>query len=385
MLRKRKTGIIVTVLVVAVSAVWMFSRAGQAGAGLPPLHIVEVDHGDISQRVVAHGRLQPVQTVTVGSQVSGMIEEITVDFNSPVRQGQIIARIDQSTFEAEVRSAEAQYEATVASLDLARLQWDRILTLRENQVVPLADVDQARSNLRQAEAQLQVRRHALDRARRELERCTIRSPVDGIVISRNADVGQTVAASLTSPDLFMLATDLVTMQIHANVSEADIGKVREGMPVRFLVDAYRGRTFHGTLVQVRNAPRMESNVVHYETIISVDNRERLLKPGMTAEVSIITDEVTGAVRVRNAALRARLPDALRPQEPEPVAGFNGRVVVLEEGQLIARAVRTGLTDGYYTQIVEGVEPGETLVVGLLPRTGDDGGTRSLLRGSQAQY
>ena len=385
MLRKNRYRLALTLLVLAGVTIWMLHRGRQAGAGLPPLHTVEVDRGDISQRIVAHGRLQPVQMITVGSQVSGMVQEIDVDFNSLVRQGQVIARLDPSTFEAEVRSAEAQYEASVAGLDLARLQWDRVQTLRENRVVPLADVDQARANLRQAEAQLQVRGHALDRAQRELDRCIIRSPTDGIVIARNIDVGQTVAASLTSPNLFTIAADLSRMQIHANVSEADIGSVREGMPVRFLVDAHRERTFHGELIQVRNAPRMESNVVHYETIIAVDNEERLLKPGMTAEVSIITDEVTDAVRVRNAALRARLPDELRPPDPEPVDGAGGRVVVMQDGQLTSRAVRTGLTDGFHTQIVSGLDPGETLVIGLLPRTDNDSGGRSLLRGTQAQF
>lgn len=381
----RRTGIILILLLLGAVAVWGLGRAGSAGQALPALHTVEVDRGDVSQRIVAHGRILPVQTVTVGSQVSGIVEELNADFNSPVRRGEIIARIDPSTFEAEVRSAEAQYEAAQASLELAQIQWERVQTLRENRIVPLAELDQARASLRQAEAQLAVRRHTLDRAMRELERCIIRSPTDGIVISRNVDVGQTVAASLTAPNLFEIATDLAAMRIHANVSEADIGRVHEGLPVRFTVDAYRGRAFTGELIQVRNAPRTESNVVHYETIIAVDNQELLLKPGMTAEVAIITAEVTDAVRVRNSALRARLPDALLPPEPAPVDGANGRVFLLRNGELLAAAVRTGLTDGYHTEIVSGVAPGDTLVVGLLPQTADEGRGRSIFGGTQAQF
>lgn len=275
-----------------------------------------VDRGDVAQRIVAHGSLQPVQTVTVGSQVSGILEEIHVDFNSRVERGQVLARIDPSTFEAAVRSAEAELEASEASLELARLQWQRIQTLRENRIVPASEVDQATANLRGAEAQLTVRRHALERAQRELDRCTIYSPTDGMVISRNVDVGQTVAASLSAPELFQIATDLSSMRIHAMVSEADIGTVEEGQTVRFNVDAHRGRPFEGEVIQVRNAPMMESNVVHYETIIAVDNRDGLLKPGMTAEVAIITAEAPDALRVRNTALRARLPDAYDPESME---------------------------------------------------------------------
>jgi HlyD family secretion protein len=361
------------------------SFLGSGNGGLPPLQTVTVERGEVSQRIVAHGTLQPVQTVTVGSQVSGIIEEVHVDFNSRVERGQVIARIDPSTFEAAVRSAEAELEAAEAGLQLARVQWQRVQALRESRVVPASEVDQATANLRQAEAQLTVRRHALERAQRELDRCTIHSPTDGIVISRTADVGQTVAASLSAPELFEIATDLSSMYIHAMVSEADVGGVDEGQQVRFVVDAHRGRTFPGEVIQVRNAPIVESNVVHYETIIAVDNREGLLKPGMTAEVNIITAEVDDAVRVRNTALRARLPDQIIPPDPADLDQADGRVYVLRNGQLQAVAVRTGLSDDVHTQILSGTEPGDTLVVGLSLLAGQEEGRRSLFSGSQAQY
>jgi HlyD family secretion protein len=402
-----KLGVVAVLLGLGMAVLWGATRASTNSGALPPLNTVTVDRGDVSQRVVAHGSLQPVQKVTVGSQVSGIIEAIHVDFNSRVERGQVIARIESSTFAAAMSSAEAELEAAVANLELARMQWERVRQLREAQLVPVSEVDHTRAALRQAEAQVSVRRHALDRARRELDRCTIRSPTDGMVISRNVDVGQTVAASLSAPVLFEIATDLRRMQIHANVSEADVGTVREGQPVRFRVDAYRDREFTGQVIQVRNAPVVEDNVVHYETIIAVDNQEGLLKPGMTAEVNVITAEVRDAVRVRNTALRARLPDNLRPPEPAPVASSpaaspaaspdgsqdtspaaspnHGRVYLLRDGGIEAVAVRTGLSDGLYTEILGGIAEGDELVVGLSLRTGDEREGRSLLRGNQAQY
>jgi HlyD family secretion protein len=378
------------IAVAAVAAVatgsYAATRGGSGGAGLPPLHTVVVDRGDVSQRVVAHGAVQPVEMVTVGSQVSGIVEALLVDFNSPVRRGQVVARLESSTFRAAVNSAVAEVEAAEAGLEMALGQWDRIQRLRAQNLVPPSEVDQARLTVRQAEALLSVRRHALDRARQELERATIRSPTDGIVISRDVDVGQTVAASLSAPVLFQIATDLGEMRIHANVSEADIGVVREGQPVRFRVDSHRDRRFMGAVIQVRNAPLVVDNVVHYETIIAVENEEGLLKPGMTAEVEVITAEVQDAVRARNTSLRARLPDHLTPPDPEPVGGSNGRVYVLRDGRIQAVPVRTGLSDGVHTELLAGVQAGDTLVIGLSVQAADDGGgRRSFLRGNQAQY
>lgn len=384
-MKHKKLRLILPLLVLGMVAAWGAMRYGSDGGELPPLHTVTVERGAVSQRVVAHGALQPVEKVEVGSQVSGIIENIYVDFNSPVTRGQVIARIDPSTFAAAVSSAEAELDAANASLELARMHWQRVQELGEQRFVAPSEVDQAKANLQEAEAQVNVRRHALERAQRELDYCTIHAPTDGIVISRNVDVGQTVAASLNAPLLFLLASDLSRMQIHASVSEADIGSVREGQSVRFQVDAYRGREFTGRVTQVRNAPLVQDNVVHYETIIAVDNEERLLKPGMTAEVAIITAEVSDAVRVRNTALRARLPDALIPVEPAPVEAANRRVYALRNGEIVPAAVRTGLSDGLYTEILSGVDVGEALVVGLSLQETTDNGGRSLFGGNQAQF
>jgi len=382
---------IVLLVVLGAGLWWVTSRASSAEGSLPPLHTEVVNRGDVSQRIIAFGSLQPVQRVEVGSQVSGIIDEIMVDFNTPVRRGQVIAQIDPSTFRAAVSSAEAELASAEAGLELARHQWERTQELRALQFVSPSDVDQARASLSQAEAQVQVRRHALDAANRELERSTITAPSSGIVISRSVDVGQTVAASLSAPVLFEIASDLSQMHIHASVSEADIGEVAEGQQVRFLVDAHRGREFAGEVIQVRNAPVMQDNVVHYETIIAVDNEEGLLKPGMTAEVRIITDEVLDVLRVRNTALRARLPDNIRPPDPpsggeDPDApGSSGRVYVVLNGGLQAVSVRTGLTDGAYTEVLSGLEEGDVVAVGLSLAGGEANGGRSLLTGSQATF
>ncbi len=382
---RRRLPLVIVLLIVGVTGLFALTRLGGGGGGLPPLNTVTADRGDVSQRVVAHGTIQPRQTVLVGSQVSGIVDAIYVDFNSPVRRGQLLAQIDTSTFAAAVRSAAAQLEAGEATLELSRLQWDRAQELRQRQAITAAEYEDARTTLRQAEAQLSVYRNALERAQRELERCMIHSPTDGIVISRSVDVGQTVAASLAAPTLFEIATDLRQMYIHANVSEADVGMVSQGQSVRFQVDAYRGREWAGEVIQVRNAPLVVDNVVHYETIITVGNEERLLKPGMTAEVAIITAEARDVTRVRNTALRARLPDAIRPPDPATADGADGRVYLLLNGAITARPVRTGLSDGVYTQIVSGLDAGDTLVVGLSVRAADEGSRRSIFGGSQATF
>ncbi len=385
-----KYGKISFVLMLIGGAAWWGAMLyGSEEGGLPSLHTEIVERGDVSQRIVAHGTLQPVQKVTVGSQVSGIVDEIYVDFNSRVERGQVIAQLDPSGFAAEVSSAEAELESAEAGLELARHQWERTQLLRERQFIPPSELEEASANLRQAEAMVRVRRYTLDRAKLELNRSTIYAPTDGIVLSRNVDVGQTVAASLSAPILFEIATDLSQMHIYANVSEADIGQVEDGQLVAFQVDGHRNREFTGEVIQVRNAPIVEDNVVHYETIVAVDNSEMLLKPGMTAEVAIITDERKDVLRLRNNALRARLPDNIRPETPSELNtddnNHNGLVYRVQNEELVAVPVKTGLSDGLFTEIIEGLELGDQLAVGLSLTQQDTGERRSFFGGSQAQY
>jgi len=378
-----KKAALIIVLLLGLTAWWGTQRYATGDAGLPPLETATVERGEVSQRVTAYGSLQPVQRVEVGSQVSGIVDAVYVDFNSRVNRGDVIAQIDPSTFEADVSSARAELESSEATLELARHQWNRVQELLGLEFVSPSDVDESQANLRQAEAAVEVRRHALARAERELERSTILAPTDGIVIDRLVDPGQTVAASLNAPILFEIAADLTSMHIHASVSEADIGRVAEGQSVRFVVDSHRDEAFEGEVVQVRNAPIMEDNVVHYETIIAVTNENGHLKPGMTAEVSIIAEERHDVIRVRNTALRARIPDEIRPPDPEET--LDALVYRIVDGDLIATPIRIGLNDGVYTEVLEGLEEGDQLAIGLSLVPEGQRNNRSFLGGDQAQF
>ncbi len=376
---------LVALPVIALVSWFGFQYFGSNGDNLPPLNTQTVNYGDISSYVSAHGTLEPVEEVLVGSQVSGIIEELNADFNDEVERGQVVAQIDPSTFSADVSSAEAQLESAKAGLELARLHYQRVQELRERDFVAPSELDEAHSSLRQAEAEVEVRRQALNRARVELNQTTIHSPTDGIVISREVDVGQTVSANLDAPEIFLIATHLDRMHIYANVSEADIGDVNEGQQVRFHVDAYRDREFTGEVIQVRNAPIIEDNVVHYQAIISVENDEQLLKPGMTAEVEVITEEIQDALRVRNNALRARLPDHIRPPDPADADEGDAVVYIVRGDELVAQTVETGVSDGLNTEILSGLEDGDNLAVGLSLVMEEDRSGPGLLQGNQARY
>ncbi len=363
---------LVVVLALLGGGAYYFGFHEPASSSAPPLTTVTVDRGDLEQAILATGKLEPVLNVEVGSQVSGNLAEVLVDFNSEVREGQVIARLDTTTFEANVREAEGELENAEAALELAKVEANRIEQLHQRDLVPQAELDQARARLIQAQATRNMRQHGLDRARTELDRCTITSPIDGIVISRNVDVGQTVAASMTAPVLFIIANDLRHMHIHAHVPEADIGGIREGQRATFTVDAFR-QTFTGRVVQVRNQPIIENHVVMYDTIIEVENPEGQLKPGMTATVSIVTAEKPDVLRVRNVALRARLPDLILPlvppmDEPAPDGGTWQKVYRLRDGEggrdiEIVRAL-IGMSDGIHTEILGGLEAGDVLATGI---------------------
>src|SRR5437867_7215211 len=266
-----------------------------------------VSRGDLLQVVTASGQLDPVVKVEVGSQISGNIQKLNVDFNSPVKQGEVIAQLDPASYEATFIQAEGNLANARAALELAQLSAERAKVLQADKLNPKADYEKAFADLHQAEANVKINEGTLKKARVDLDRCTINSPIDGMVISRNVNVGQTVAASLSAPTLFVIGNDLSKMQIAANVAEADVGLVEVGQEAEFNVDAFPDKTFHGKVTQIRNAPKTEQNVVTYDTIITVNNPKLKLKPGMTANVSIIVARQDNAVKVPNAALRFRPP------------------------------------------------------------------------------
>lgn len=352
-------------------AVWYWYQSNHA---VPQYKTQPVDHGPITAIVTATGAVNPVVSVQVGSQVSGKIAKLYADFNSVVREGQVIASIDQKPYIARVSQAKAALKNAQATLAKAKnmlaqrtREQRRMATLRQQQFVSQADLDLANTNYNDAAAQVDVAQAQVDQAQATLASAeldlgytTIYSPVNGTVVSRNVEEGQTVVASFQTPTLFVIAQDLTRMQVIANVSESDIGGVADGKSADFRVDAYPREFFHGIVTQVRNAPISIQNVVTYDVIISVDNRELKLKPGMTANVTIVTARNENALRVPTTALRFRMPGA-------PLDKKQSQVWVVDaQGRATSRPVTTGIADSLYTEIAEGeVQGGDQVVIGLV--------------------
>ena len=409
---------------------------------------VPVDRGDIQDVVGATGTVQAVQTVQVGSQVSGTIQNLYADFNSVVHKGQVIARLDPSSFQARLGQAQAalvaaraNVERSQAAVDDARRKLDQAKVLAAEKLLPQSDFDTAQANYDQAVAQLKANQAAVSQAQAnvnqakvDLDHTIITAPIDGVVIARNVDVGQTVAASFQAPVLFVIANDLKHMEVNASVDEADIGRVRTDQAVTFRVDAYPDRTFHGRVTQVRLQPTTVQNVVTYNTIISVDNDDGRLMPGMTATVSVIVRKSENALRIPAAALRFRpegfeagsrgrsagaaggtgastgpraaaAPGAAAPGADAPggvsgtgpvgaraggrAGGWSGRradasgasgpasagaegdsgrtalvFVLNDKGQPDPVRVRTGVSDGQFVEVKDGLTEGARVVVGI---------------------
>ncbi len=344
----------------------------------------KVDPRRITTKVTATGTLSALVTVEVGSQVSGRIQELLVDFNSEVKKGQVIARLDPQLVQAAVDRAKANQLAARANVTKARVmaensrkQAERARTLRQQQFISQADLetaeataDTARAEVAAMEGQLAQAQAALSEAEVNLKQATIVSPTDGIVISRDVDVGQTVAASLQAPKLFTIAEDLRKMQVNTSVAEADVGRLQPGMTATFSVDAWPGERFTGTIRQIRNAATTTQNVVTYDAVIDVANPDLKLKPGMTANVTIVTAQKDGVLAVPNAALRFRpaAPEGATEEAAAPERAEDGSRVlyVLRQGALgpVRARVRTGLTDGSYTELVQGdLHAGDTVVTG----------------------
>ena len=379
-----------------------------ASQGQDPLRFetAKIDRGPIVAKITATGTLSALVTVQVGSQVSGRIQEILVDFNSSVKKGQVIARIEPQLFKAALEQARANHAAAVANFQRAEVQAEdarrqhaRSQGLADQRMIAQADAESAYATAQAAKAQVEAARAAIAQAKAQLsqaqlnlEYTTIHSPIDGTVISRSVDVGQTVAASLQAPTLFVIAEDLRKMQVDASVSEADVGRLAPGMEAVFTVDAYPGERFNGSVRQIRNAAQTLQNVVTYNAVIDVANPELELRPGMTASVAFVHARRPDALRVRNAALRfrpspeliAKLREAGKqlPSDgaanAQPTAGTRTRgesksgdenddptrrtVWVLRGKQAEQVSIKLGITDGTQTEVVEGeLRPGDTLI------------------------
>lgn len=366
-LRKRRlllVGAAVSVAVVA-AAFWIWSRPAAGG------YVTEIiDRGPITRGVTATGTVNPVLTITVGSYVSGVIQSISCDYNTRVRKGQLCAQIDPRPYQtivdqdrANLDSAMAQVAKDEANLTYTGANVSRYLSLyaakatsKDARDSAVNDAAQARAQVALDRASVAQRQAALQSAQVNLGYTNIVSPVDGTVVSRNVTMGQTVAASFQTPTLFLIATDLTKMQVDTNVSESDIGAIQQGNTARFTVDAFPNRVFQGAVTQVRQSPQTVQNVVTFDVVISADNTDLALKPGMTASVQLITDQRTDALRVPDQALRYTPAGA--------VAGTQDRVWLLREGKPVAVPVVRGLDDDTNTEITQSdVKPGDQVIVG----------------------
>ncbi len=303
---------IVLVIVIAAAGFggWKYWSGRNPSSGPVEFRSAAVAKGDITQSVSANGQLSPIKTVAVGSQISGQITNLTVDFNSTVKEGDLLAEIDSGTYVTRMKSAKADLANTQASLELAELNFKRSEELLKNKLIAQSEYDQTRVQLQQAKAQVLTREASVATAEVDLSRATIYAPISGVIISRNVDIGQTVAASLNTPTLMTIANDLRKMQIDAMVSEADVGNVTEGLNVEFTVDAFPGRPFKGVIRQVRFAAITNQNVVNYSAIVDVANDDLKLRPGMTTTATIITGQKKDVLRVPKTAFRAKPPEAL---------------------------------------------------------------------------
>lgn len=395
----------------AAGGAWFHQRAD--ASALPAYRTAAIERADLRSTVSATGALSAVRTVQVGTQVSGQVAEIYVDFNDRVKKGQLLARIDPTLQEAAVEEAQAGLERAQAQLTQARGEYERQKQLHDAKIVTASEFSATEANYRVAQAQLRSAEIALNRARQNLGYTRIHSPIDGVIVERNVDVGQTVAASLSAPQLFLIANDLTQMQILASVDESDIGSIREGQPVTFTVQSYQNRSFTGTVQQVRLQSTTQDNVVNYTAVVSVQNPNGRLLPGMTATVEFETAMAADALTVPNAALRIRPTEEMlaaagasgsAPGEqrgarqagaPADSAGRRaaggartgaagartGQArssaatlwLVDAAGKLTSKRVRTGISDGQRTQVIaEGLAEG-TQVVTSVPSAGSSGG------------
>ena len=380
MKKKIVIGVIILAVIGAIVLIVFFNKDNK-----PKFAYDRVSQGVIKSVVSATGTVNAVTTVQVGTQVSGTIRQLFVDYNSPVKKGQLLAQIDPDVFNAQVAQARANLLSARANLEKSQVMlrdtkttWERNKILYEKKFISKSDLDTSETNflsasaqIKVAEAQIEQAQAALDATSINLKNTRILSPVNGTVISRNIDVGQTVAASFQTPTLFTIAQDLTKMQIDTNIDEADIGKIKVGQTAPFTVDAYPDAPFNGKVSVIRNAPITIQNVVTYNAVVTVDNSSLKLKPGMTANVTIETEIKSGILRVPNAALRFKPtlpPDKSgNSQTALRLKSLKGPVVwIVENKKLKPVKLITGITDGSYTEIVSGdIKEGQPVITDSL--------------------
>ena len=369
---KKISKIWVFVILLALAAVAFWLLSGNKKKEVVHFNTVEVEESNLQNSVTATGTIEPVTSVTVGTQVSGIVSRLYVDYNSEVKKGQVIAELDKTNLLSELNTAKANLSSLQSALNYQAANFNRYQTLLNKGLVSADEFENAQLTYRQATEQVKQAKEQVQRAQTNLGYATITSPIDGVVLSKSVEEGQTVAASFSTPELFKIAKDLTNMQVVANVDEADIGNVRAGERVSFTVDAYPDDKFQGTVTQVRQEATTTNNVVTYEVVINAPNGDLKLKPGLTANVTIYTSEKTGVLCVPTKALRFT-PTPETVGKEWKIADCNGKnkLWTIEGNTLKAHAVKTGMTDGSQTEIVSGITKGTTIVSEIKVSSGDE--------------
>lgn len=369
---KKKNIIISAIgLVVIAGAAYFLLRGGDQTATVG-YETAKVEKATIGNSVTATGTIEPVTKVDVGTQVSGIIDKIYVDYNSVVKKGQVIAELDKTNLISELNSAKSNLAGAKSDLDYQRLNYSRIKALHDKGLISDNEYDSAKLSYQQAESTYSMRKEAVSKAQTNLSYAIITAPIDGIILSKDVEEGQTVASSYSTPTLFTIAKNLTDMRVVADVDEADIGEVAEGQNVSFTVDAYPNETFNGVVTQVRQEATTESNVVTYEVVISAPNQDLKLKPGLTANVTINTLERNNILSVPTKALRfTPTKETVNPGDKIVECQGAHKVWVKEGNTLKAYAVQTGITNGTRTQIISGIKEGASVITELTSVSTDE--------------
>lgn len=369
-MNKKKALVIAAVAAIATLAVWLLS--GGKKEETITFDTAAVAPANIMNSITATGTIEPVTSVTVGTQVSGIVSKLFVDYNSVVKKGQVIAELDKTNLMSQLNTAKTQLATAQSQLNYQTANYKRYKTLFEKGLVAADDFDNAKLSYTQAKEQVVSAKEEVQRAQTNLGYATITSPIDGVVLSKSVEEGQTVAASFSTPELFTIAQDLTNMQVVADVDEADIGDVKEGERVSFTVDAYPDDTFEGEVKQVRQEATTTNNVVTYEVVISAPNADLKLKPGLTANVTIYTAERKGVLSVPSKALRfTPQKETVGKMKIVDAANAKNKVWTIEGNSIVAHKVNIGMTDGTNTQIVGGIAEGTKVVTGLNVMGGEE--------------
>lgn len=369
-MNKKKALVIAAVAAIAALAVWLLS--GGKKEEKITFDTAAVAPANIMNSITATGTIEPVTSVTVGTQVSGIVSKLFVDYNSVVKKGQVIAELDKTNLMSQLNTAKTQLATAQSQLNYQTANYKRYKTLFEKGLVAADDFDNAKLSYTQAKEQVVSAKEEVQRAQTNLGYATITSPIDGVVLSKSVEEGQTVAASFSTPELFTIAQDLTNMQVVADVDEADIGDVKEGERVTFTVDAYPDDTFEGKVKQVRQEATTTNNVVTYEVVISAPNADLKLKPGLTANVTIYTAERKGVLSVPSKALRfTPQKETVGKMKIVDVANTKNKVWTIEGNSIVAHKVNIGMTDGTNTQIVGGIAEGTKVITGLNVTGGEE--------------